>query len=596
MNKIKFSFVIAFLISATTIAQNVGINATGATPNASAMLDIVSTSGGLLVPRMTNAQKNAIGTPADGLLVYQTDAGTMGIGFYYYSSAVSAWLPFLSGWALLGNSGTNDPATPATYGTSAFTATENWLGTTDANDLTFGTNSIERMRIKQTTGNVGIGIAAPTSLLHVNGITGNTEGTTIGSALTQIQGNNVTKGSALLIQSSSMTTGWEVEIDNTNTSGTGAALGVTSAGATAILVQSKSTTNDAVTAKITNSSSGVNAITADVTGGNGNGNAISAVSTGTPNISTIFATNNPTKNGTAFDVASSNHSIYGNVTFTGASAARYSFGLYGVVANGNTYGSGAPYLDASGGVIGYYGPSSEWGALGYMTAAQSGSYGGYFANITNTTGTGAGRLSGNSSTVHRSCGIGSYGDLFGGWMRGSIYGLALKGDRASLYVDGKTIVSQPVVELAQTGNNERTALYGAVSQNADIYERGTINLVNGVANVRLSELFIQQVNADDISIIITPMGVSQGVYTEMKEKNSFLIKENNNGTSSIKVSYMVIASRNIDKNVPGEIKSNSFDANLENFMHNENDTSTPGGYLWWDGQKLNTTSVPEQPK
>ena len=64
-----------------------------------------------------------------------------------------------------------NPASPATYGTSTFTETtptfENWIGTTDANDLTFGTNSIERMRIKQTTGAIGIGIAAPTSLLHI---------------------------------------------------------------------------------------------------------------------------------------------------------------------------------------------------------------------------------------------------------------------------------------------------------------------------------------------------------------------------------------------------------------------------------------------
>lgn len=51
-----------------------GAVAIGATaPDASAKLDVASTSLGLLVPRMTTAQKNAIATPAEGLVVYDTD-------------------------------------------------------------------------------------------------------------------------------------------------------------------------------------------------------------------------------------------------------------------------------------------------------------------------------------------------------------------------------------------------------------------------------------------------------------------------------------------------------------------------------------------
>jgi hypothetical protein len=47
---------------------NVGIGTT--TPAASAVLDIVSTTKGFLPPRMTTTQKNAIATPAEGLVVY----------------------------------------------------------------------------------------------------------------------------------------------------------------------------------------------------------------------------------------------------------------------------------------------------------------------------------------------------------------------------------------------------------------------------------------------------------------------------------------------------------------------------------------------
>ena len=63
-------------------AQGMAINTSGSTADGSAMLDVNSTSKGMLVPRMTNAQIGAISNPATSLLVYQTD-GTA--GFYYNS-------------------------------------------------------------------------------------------------------------------------------------------------------------------------------------------------------------------------------------------------------------------------------------------------------------------------------------------------------------------------------------------------------------------------------------------------------------------------------------------------------------------------------
>lgn len=56
-------------------------------PDSSAVLDISSTTKGALFPRMTEIQKNAIATPATGLLVYQLDSTN---GFYYFDGA--AWL------------------------------------------------------------------------------------------------------------------------------------------------------------------------------------------------------------------------------------------------------------------------------------------------------------------------------------------------------------------------------------------------------------------------------------------------------------------------------------------------------------------------
>lgn len=57
-----------------------------ASPNASSILDVVSTTKGVLIPRMTKAERDAIASPATGLLIYQTNSTP---GFYYYSG--SAW-------------------------------------------------------------------------------------------------------------------------------------------------------------------------------------------------------------------------------------------------------------------------------------------------------------------------------------------------------------------------------------------------------------------------------------------------------------------------------------------------------------------------
>ena len=78
-----FTLLAAVVLTATTYAQ-VGVGTT--TPDASSALDITSTTKGLLIPRMTAAQRDAISSPAIGLMIYQTD-GT--VGFYYYNG--SSW-------------------------------------------------------------------------------------------------------------------------------------------------------------------------------------------------------------------------------------------------------------------------------------------------------------------------------------------------------------------------------------------------------------------------------------------------------------------------------------------------------------------------
>jgi len=70
------------------------------TPETTAKLDVSSTTQGMLMPRMTEVQRNAINLPATGLLVYQTDATA---GFYYYDG--TAWTAIGGG----GGGGAADP-------------------------------------------------------------------------------------------------------------------------------------------------------------------------------------------------------------------------------------------------------------------------------------------------------------------------------------------------------------------------------------------------------------------------------------------------------------------------------------------------------
>ena len=65
-----FIVVSIFLLAIEASAQNVGIGTT--TP--ATILDVTSTTQGVLLPRVTTAQMNAIVSPANGLLVTNTDS------------------------------------------------------------------------------------------------------------------------------------------------------------------------------------------------------------------------------------------------------------------------------------------------------------------------------------------------------------------------------------------------------------------------------------------------------------------------------------------------------------------------------------------
>ena len=159
---------------------SVGIGTT--TPDPSAKLDVRSTNKGLLIPRLTQAQRNGIASPATGLLIYQTNNNP---GFYYFNGIdwgnASYWKTNGAGTFVYYNRGgvgigTGSPNTRlhvnSDAGENPFRVQVNGLSklyVDNGGGVSVGSSAIPPSNGLYVSGNVGLGTTAPSQKLHVIG-------------------------------------------------------------------------------------------------------------------------------------------------------------------------------------------------------------------------------------------------------------------------------------------------------------------------------------------------------------------------------------------------------------------------------------------
>ncbi|MCX6167350.1 MAG: hypothetical protein NT021_05125 [Sphingobacteriales bacterium] len=138
------------------------------TPDASAKLEIFSTDKGLLIPRMTLAQRTAITSPANGLLVYQTD-GVIGVYVNSGTSASPAWLRVNTNWTRTGNdiaytTGNISTTGTLTGGNSSTSSISGFAANVATISANYSITAADNGKVIQSTGGTAISVAIPTGL------------------------------------------------------------------------------------------------------------------------------------------------------------------------------------------------------------------------------------------------------------------------------------------------------------------------------------------------------------------------------------------------------------------------------------------------
>jgi hypothetical protein len=621
-----------FLILIIGISANaqVAINNDASAPDNSAMLDVKSTTRGFLAPRMTLAQRNAIVNPAMGLTVFQTDAAP---GLYYNSGtpALPAWLIVGSntgqwlnnGASIYYNSGnvgigtstpaaafhvaSNSPGFTALFGSDILGyggATNVSIGNTAGDALLYvgqsvfdksftywsynstpadaqfwvGTyNGANPMILQPVAGNVGIGNVVPSGLLHVakvpdtqtgifgiplstfNSATNLSIGDDAGTALMYVGQSTDNKGFLIWNQNPTPANAqfWVGTYNGSNPlvlQPVGGNVGIgTLTPASRLEVQYD--TYGKTYLGYSNTWTNYFDHTEDPLNGDGQ-TALYA-----------FRSISGSNDGTGYSNSTSNSAVEG-YSYWGT---LYSFGV-----------SGFNYNDYSrcGGILGARVWGDYWGSLGYKDSGYTG-YGGYFSSW-NAGG-------GKSSQANIGIGIGAFGDLIGANIHGKVYGVYAEGENYAMYSNGVVFKNNLDVHLQENGTGTQTVLYTNVSTDVTVQTSGYATLSGGKVSIDFDPAFAAAVSTESpVVVTVTPTGSSNGVYLAEVSGKGFKVAENNDGKSSVTISYIAIGKRAgyENPNLPREVISADYNQNLARGLHNDADTQTNGEGLYYENGNL----------
>jgi hypothetical protein len=493
MNNFVKIIVLLALLTSTTYSQ-VGVNV--AVPDTSAELEILSTNKGFIIPRMTQDQRTAIASPANGLMVFQTTAP---IGLFYYN--VSTWIQ-LSTWQLTGNTGTNN--------------TTNKLGTTDLNPVILTTEGTEKMRI-DANGNVGIGTNNPTLSLDVLGTFRLEDGTQGAGKILTSNAN----GSIKWENSSALGfSGWSL----TGNSGMSATNYIgTSTNQDFFIKTNSSAHPTSVEVRI----QGDNLATPSASGNVGIG--LTAAPTSKVQVQgSILGGTLPTNTTTAVINAVNNNSTAGTLSI-GVLGQSNSTGLGSSGVFGNCLS--APGGSAQIGVLGRY----QGATVTFPSTGGTGVFGqgwsSLYTDMPNNRYFGAVGITGPWTT---SVTYGIYGKASAG---GASFGVYCDGDFG---VTGTKSASVPTTK----GNQ---LVYCKESPEIWFEDFGFGELVNGTAHIRLDEMFLETITVDEknkMHVTLQEQAETQGLYYVVDADNKgFTVKEKKNGRSNGTFSYSIMAKR-----------------------------------------------------
>jgi hypothetical protein len=194
------------ILVATSLISYAQVGVGTTTPHASAALDITSTTSGLLPPRMTEAQRNVISTPAAGLIVYCTNCGANGELQLFNGTS---WVNMVGGAAAAASTVADAPAIGTVTSSSSGQAVVPFTApaSNGGSSITSYTATSSPGGVTGTLSQSGSGSITVTGLTNGTSYTFTVTATNgIGTSLASTVSNSVTPLSTVVVNTTASTT------------------------------------------------------------------------------------------------------------------------------------------------------------------------------------------------------------------------------------------------------------------------------------------------------------------------------------------------------------------------------------------------------